>query len=231
MRRTLFHCTLAGLCLTGCGENAGSEAPVGQDTTESAAIEMVNPAGGAAQLGDPLFMAAFREGVADTADEVTGALRVYADAGPADAMAAKDRPTAADGMMDAGAAEDAGSTVETAGVESPAAGSGGGFRLAVVLDGLSPGGHAWHIHAGPCGQQAPVVVPFTPTPDHKGIAHTLNADAAGTARALVTVPPDQLTLEQVRQGEYSVHVHLNPGTDHGPTVACANMRSGDAVEG
>jgi Cu/Zn superoxide dismutase len=97
------------------------------------------------------------------------------------------------------------------------------YRLSVRIAGIGEGEHAWHIHAAPCGKEGPVVVPFTQTEDGPGLAQPLRSDAAGTAEATVTVPAERLTLEKMKSGEYSVHVHEKGGIDHGPTVACANL--------
>jgi Cu/Zn superoxide dismutase len=102
---------------------------------------------------------------------------------------------------------------------------GGDFQVAVRLVGLMPGEHAWHIHSAACGTEAPVVVPFTQTSDEDGLASPLSPGPAGAAEQVVTVPRDRLPLEQLQAGEYSIHVHERGGVDHGPTVACANLRS------
>lgn len=97
------------------------------------------------------------------------------------------------------------------------------FLLHVRVNGLTEGGHAWHIHSGPCGQKAPVVVPFTPTASQQGLAQPLTPGAGGAAEQTVSVPNSMLSAAQLRDGEYSVHVHVDPGADHGPTVACATL--------
>lgn len=107
--------------------------------------------------------------------------------------------------------------------------SGQGFRVEVTLNGLSQGEHAWHIHSAPCGQQAPVVVAFTPTADQQGLAQPLTADQTGATQGQATVPADQLTLDQLQSGQYSLHVHTQGGVDHGPTVACANLQGQGAT--
>lgn len=189
MRSRTHSClAVAALGAFACGDGSNvPEGAIGSDTTDTAAHEMLSPAGGAVELSEPILTAGFQAMEADTADEVTGTLRIFPDT-----AAAVDAP-------------------------SP------GFRLEVVLDGLTPGGHAWHIHSGACGEDAPVVVPFTRTAERQGIAHPLDADHGETARALVTVPRSQLSLDQLRHGRYSVHVHQRPGIDHGPTVACADL--------
>ena len=100
---------------------------------------------------------------------------------------------------------------------------GGDYQLAVRIDGLSRGEHAWYIHSAPCGQEGPVVVPFTETEEDPGLAQPLIPGAEGTAEATVTVPADRLTMAQLGSGEYSLHVHQKGGVEHGPTLACANL--------
>jgi hypothetical protein len=107
-------------------------------------------------------------------------------------------------------------------VFEPAAGNAD-YRLAVRIEGIGEGEHAWHIHAAPCGKEGPVVVPFTQTEDAPGLARPLKPDASGIAEATVTVPADRVTIDKLRSGEYSLHVHDRGGIDHGATVACANL--------
>lgn len=107
--------------------------------------------------------------------------------------------------------------------------TGQGFRVEVSINGLSQGEHAWHIHSAACGQEAPVVVAFTPTKDQEGLASALNADQSGRAEAEATVPSDELTLDRLQSGQYSLHVHTQSGVDHGPTVACADLRGQGAA--
>ena len=99
----------------------------------------------------------------------------------------------------------------------------GDYRLAVQIEGLSPGQHAWHIHSGQCGEKAPVVVPLTATAEDPGLAKPLTPGEGGVAEGNVTVPHGKLSLDQLQSGEYSLHVHERGGVDHGPTVACANL--------
>ena len=92
------------------------------------------------------------------------------------------------------------------------------------LTGVPEGEHAWHIHQGACGtKDAPVVVPFTATKDKPGIGSPLVAAAGGSTTAEVTVPSSVLTTQQLQSGDYSLHVHQKSGTDHGPSIACANL--------
>ena len=97
------------------------------------------------------------------------------------------------------------------------------YRLAVHITGLTPGEHAWHIHSAPCGQKGPVVVPFTETENGPGIAEALSPGDDGIAETKVDVPQDKLSLDELKSGDYSLHVHEKGGVDHGPTVACANL--------
>lgn len=102
----------------------------------------------------------------------------------------------------------------------------GDYRLTVRLGGLGPGEHAWHIHSGPCDSDAPVVVSFTPSEkrdENVDLSKPLIPGEGGVAEATVTVPHDQLSLDELVSGEYSLHVHQTAGVDHGPTVACANL--------
>jgi hypothetical protein len=97
------------------------------------------------------------------------------------------------------------------------------MQIMVQVQGLSAGEHAWHIHSGPCGQKAPVVVPFTPTAEKPGLDEPIRAEAAGMAEQSARIPADQLTRQQLQAGQYSVHAHVRGGVDHGPTVVCADL--------
>jgi hypothetical protein len=103
-------------------------------------------------------------------------------------------------------------------------GGAAGTQLAVDLTGLSEGEHAWHIHNAPCGQEGTVVVPFTDTEAEEGIAEPLRVGADGNAIATVIVPSDRLSQDELRSGQYSLHVHERGGVDHGATVACVNLQ-------
>ena len=98
-----------------------------------------------------------------------------------------------------------------------------GFRVEVTLEGLPEGQHAWHIHSAPCGTDGPVVAAFTPTPDMDGLSVPLTTDESGRTEGEGTVPSDVLTVDQLRSGQYSLHVHQQEGVDHGPTLACADL--------
>jgi Cu/Zn superoxide dismutase len=99
----------------------------------------------------------------------------------------------------------------------------GGFRVEAALDGLTEGPHAWHIHSGACGTEAPVVAAFTPTAEMEGLGSPLTGDASGVATGSATVQAEVLSFAALESGEYSVHVHERSGADHGPTVACADL--------
>jgi Cu/Zn superoxide dismutase len=100
----------------------------------------------------------------------------------------------------------------------------GDYKIAVRIEGLTPGEHAWHIHSGSCGgAESPVVLSFTETKEGPGIGQPLTAGESGMAEATVTVPKDKLTLDQIKNGDYSLHVHEKGGIDHGASVACAAL--------
>jgi hypothetical protein len=67
------------------------------------------------------------------------------------------------------------------------------------------------------------VVPFTDTNDAPGLAEPLTPGESRVAEATVTVPNAKLSLDKLRSGEYSLHVHERGGLDHGRTMACANL--------
>jgi Cu/Zn superoxide dismutase len=100
---------------------------------------------------------------------------------------------------------------------------GNDTQVRLTLAGLAPGEHAWHIHNAPCGEQGPVVFPFTATADMDGTTDPVTAAEDGTATATATVPGDRLMRSELRNGRYSIHVHERGGLDHGDTVACANF--------
>lgn len=106
----------------------------------------------------------------------------------------------------------------------PPVGEPQGLHVDVRVEGLSQGPHAWHIHSGSCaGPAAPVVVAFTPTPELPGLDEPLVPGPDGVAEEAAFVPESTLSREQIAAGEYSVHVHRQGGTEHGPTVACADL--------
>jgi Cu/Zn superoxide dismutase len=98
------------------------------------------------------------------------------------------------------------------------------FKVSASFTGVPEGDHAWHIHQGACSAQGtPVVVPFTEDKDKPAIATPITAGADGSATAEVVVPANLLTVTQLRDGDYSLHIHQKTGTDHGPTIGCANL--------
>lgn len=99
-----------------------------------------------------------------------------------------------------------------------------GTEINAEFTGLTPGEHAWHIHQGTCAAPGDVVIAFTDTETMMGIAGPLEADADGNASAEVTVPAASLATDAIETGDYSLHVHESGGTDHGPSVACADLR-------
>ncbi len=106
-----------------------------------------------------------------------------------------------------------------------------GFRLEVLLDGLEPGEHDWHIHGGPCGEAAGVVVAMTDLGDMAGISTPLNVraqDAPARGGAMVR----SLSLPDLDEGAYSLRVHASSGeSGPGPVVACADLSGGDGAGG
>jgi Cu/Zn superoxide dismutase len=99
-----------------------------------------------------------------------------------------------------------------------------GFRIAVDLNNLPEGQHDWHIHQGSCDTNGPVVVPITADKDKSGISQPLQGGTAPTT-AQVDVPATMLTADQLRSGDYSLHVHAKSDpTNHGPTIACSNLK-------
>lgn len=98
-----------------------------------------------------------------------------------------------------------------------------GSALALSIDGsgLAPGAHAWHIHQGACGTDGPVRIPLSETSDMEAITGPIDVDDMGSFRATVDVPA--LDRSFVGEGEHSLHIHMEPGVDHGPTVACATI--------
>lgn len=103
----------------------------------------------------------------------------------------------------------------------------GGFSVVVNANGLSRGEHAWHIHDAACGEQGSVVVAMTPTSEMEGLAEPLRVRANGIAADTAYVPGRELHRQQLHQSPHSLHIHQRGGTDHGPTVACADLRQRD----
>ena len=101
-----------------------------------------------------------------------------------------------------------------------------GFRVSVNLTGVPEGAHDWHIHQGSCDTNGPIVVPMTADKDKTGITQPLQAAADGAVTAQVDVPSSMLTADQLKSGDYSLHVHLkSDAKNHGPTIACSNLKT------
>jgi Cu/Zn superoxide dismutase len=190
-------------------------------------------------MDNPLFTADFQPAEAEAGmSNVTGVIRIYPletegtagisqPAPPTGVQPGETQPGETQPGETEGAQPEAGTT-EGAATATPS--EGRGFRLEVTLDGLQQGEHAWHIHSGPCGEEAPVAVAITSTGDQQGLGQPLNVTSEGSSvRSEVEVPADELTIEQLQSGQYSVHVHQNGGVDHGPTVACADLGAGAAT--
>lgn len=94
-------------------------------------------------------------------------------------------------------------------------------ELVVELQGLPPGEHAWHIHSAPCGQEGPVVLALSTTSDMEGTVGPVTVDQEGRIDRTVSLPG--LDRMWIGVGSHSLHIHERPGTDHGPTLACANI--------
>lgn len=99
-------------------------------------------------------------------------------------------------------------------------------QVQVEVTGIPMGSHAWHIHGGPCADEAaPVVVAFTPTADQPGLAEPIVVNEAGqTVTASATIPASQFSRQQLEGGTFSLHIHEQPGVEHGPTLACADLQ-------
>jgi Cu/Zn superoxide dismutase len=102
--------------------------------------------------------------------------------------------------------------------------SADGFELALTLSGAPAGPHAWHIHQGACGTSgAPIVVALSEKPNMPAVASELQVAADGTANATAQVPGSMVTVDQLKSGDYSLHVHKTGGAQHGPSIACADL--------
>jgi len=106
-------------------------------------------------------------------------------------------------------------------VDVIATGAGEPLELTIAGSGLTPGEHAWHIHAGSCAMSGEVQIPLSATADMAAITGPLMVDDAGTFKTTITIP--QLTRDELGKGEHSLHIHVRSGVDHGPTVACATI--------
>jgi Cu/Zn superoxide dismutase len=209
--------------IAACG--GGDEAELDTLDTEEA-VEPAAETPGMAEATEPaapqpLITADFQiPEEAESTVQITGTVEVYPTESDYGVPAP---PTPAPSEADEGEAEDEGATEPETTATAEASPAGEGFRLEVEIEGLSEGPHAWHIHDGPCGETAGIAVALTTTQDAEGITQPLNATAGAPASGTVTVAADRLTLDQLETGEYSLHVHAQGGTDHGPTVACADL--------
>jgi Cu/Zn superoxide dismutase len=95
------------------------------------------------------------------------------------------------------------------------------LELVVRGRGLSPGEHGWHVHSGPCGTSGPVRIALSETADAGGITGPIDVNDEGEFKETVEVP--ELNRTMVGTQEHSLHIHRNPGANHGPTVACATI--------
>ena len=84
------------------------------------------------------------------------------------------------------------------------------FRVTTAISGAAANAtHPWPVHAGPCGENGPVVGPASAYPP-------LQADANGAATVNTTVPVAMPT------GPLYVNVHMSP-SQMGTIVACGNL--------
>ena len=106
-------------------------------------------------------------------------------------------------------ASDAGGPI---GGTATAAPSGTAATSATVnLTGATPSAvHPWHIHAGRCGDNGPIVGPPSAYPP-------LTAGADGAATVMATIP-----VATPVSGNYYVNVHRS-ATEMGTIVACGNL--------
>lgn len=95
------------------------------------------------------------------------------------------------------------------------------LELVVRGRGLQPGEHGWHVHSGPCGTSGPVRIALSETADADGITGPIDVNDQGEFEETVEVP--ELNRTMVGTREHSLHIHRNPGANHGPTVACATI--------
>ena len=86
-----------------------------------------------------------------------------------------------------------------------------GTTATVSLTGAAPGGVLpWHLHAGRCGDNGPIVGAPEAYPPL-----TVGADGAATAMATVPVPTPV-------SGDFHVNVHRSAG-ETGTVIACGNL--------
>lgn len=177
------------------------------DAEEAATPSLEEPTTG---MDQPFITAELEPAEGAGNENISGSVTIYRTDGtdgttqPGDAAATTDPAT---------------TTTATA---TPGTAGTGEWRIEVTANGLSEGEHAWHIHSGPCGEQAPVVLAFTATNDMEGIAQPLTGGSA-MAHGQATVPADKMPLTGLQSGAHSLHIHAQGGTDHGPTVACADL--------
>lgn len=102
--------------------------------------------------------------------------------------------------------------------------SADGLTLTLNLTGAPAGPHAWHIHQAACGVSgAPIVVALSEKPNQPAVVGELQVAADGSANATANIPASMLTLDQLRTGDYALHVHRTGGAEHGPSIACATL--------
>lgn len=99
----------------------------------------------------------------------------------------------------------------------------GSTEINLTLSGLPAGDHAWHIHSAPCGTDGPIAVPITTAGEQQGIGTALTVGEDGSANATVTIPADRLSQDQIRMGQYSVHVHAGTVEAMGASLICAPL--------
>ena len=97
------------------------------------------------------------------------------------------------------------------------------LELVVRGRGLAPGEHGWHVHTGPCGTSGPVSIALSETAEEDGITGPIDVNDNGEFEQTVEVP--ELNRTMVGTQAHSLHIHRNPGANHGPTVACATLGS------
>jgi Cu/Zn superoxide dismutase len=95
------------------------------------------------------------------------------------------------------------------------------LELVVRGRGLAPGEHAWHVHSGPCRASGAVRIALSETARDDGIANAIDVNDDGEFEESADVP--EFTRAMVGSLLHSLHIHQNPGVDHGPTVACATL--------
>jgi Cu/Zn superoxide dismutase len=99
----------------------------------------------------------------------------------------------------------------------------GSTELNLNVTGLPAGDHAWHIHSAACGTDGPIAVPITSAGDQEGIGDPFTVGEDGSGNATVTIPADRLSQDQIRMGQYSVHVHAGTVEQMGASLICAPL--------